>query len=439
MISLFTNSCVWLFVTAGLFTISCIAFPFVVHKLAKRQKSKPITRVLFVTQDLYIGGVERLILILCRSLKERTPCFLSVFAYDHESRQNRLTLVPDFLDLEVPVVLFKKPAGFSPKVIFKLRRTVIVNDIEVLHCHDLGSLMYAVFVKWLLLGRVRVIRTEHSFIHLTRNPRYRLYEKFFTRWADEVTAVSEEVKQTYVALGVVPKRILLIENGVAFPSNRYKLRSEKLSRRTALRKNLTGDAAKAVLRFQSKFWLLYLARLDPSKGQDQMVALWNKLSPHARGESALFLIGPEAVEGELSRIKSLIAEAYDRERIILLGGTSAPQGWLEASDIYISCSASEGMPLGPLEAAGAGLPLILSQIAGHQLFRPASRQFSLSSIEDGATHIEDVLVKLSCHEESFQRETWDCSKFLRERFSADNMAMQYEQLYRKHKAQTGGR
>ena len=40
--------------------------------------------------------------------------------------------------------------------------------------------------------------------------------------------------------------------------------------------------------------------------------------------------------------------------------------WLHAADVFVAPSLSEGMPNAVLEAMAAGLPLVLSDLAGHR-------------------------------------------------------------------------
>ncbi len=71
-----------------------------------------------------------------------------------------------------------------------------------------------------------------------------------------------------------------------------------------------------------------------------------------------------------------------------MGTTHRPELWLTSSDLALSCSEFEGMPLGPIEAAGAGLPMVLSEIPGHAVVKDASLQFPLGDHSEGARLVE---------------------------------------------------
>ena len=88
------------------------------------------------------------------------------------------------------------------------------------------------------------------------------------------------------------------------------------------------------------------------------------------------------------------------------------------------------MPLGPLEAAGAGAPVILSDIAGHQFLKEVSFPFSLNSLTDGARQIEKIYNSISKNDGSLYQDLWNRSESLRTRFSVDYMTGRYESIYR---------
>ena len=67
-------------------------------------------------------------------------------------------------------------------------------------------------------------------------------------------------------------------------------------------------------------------------------------------------------EGEgFDRLKN----TYCNDHIFMPGFKQNIDEYLQASDVYISCSKSEGLPNGVLEAMAVGLPVVLSDIPQH--------------------------------------------------------------------------
>lgn len=78
-------------------------------------------------------------------------------------------------------------------------------------------------------------------------------------------------------------------------------------------------------------------------------------------DSMLILIGDGELWNDCAIISNpavvMVGNVFDEEKYL---------SYLEASDIYVSSSTSEGLPTAVIEAMGAGLPVILSDIFPHQ-------------------------------------------------------------------------
>jgi hypothetical protein len=87
------------------------------------------------------------------------------------------------------------------------------------------------------------------------------------------------------------------------------------------------------------------------------------------------------------------------------------------------------MPLAPLEAAGSGLPLLLSRIPGHAFLNEYSLQFSLDDIQQGANHMASLFSRILDGGTLYQGQLWQKGNSLRQTFSVSAMAHKYAQLY----------
>ena len=188
-------------------------------------------RVLLFSQHLGVGGLERMVLSLGKTLKKGERWQVYVFSHDSDENAEKYTdrtLVGDFLSAGIPVDALKKGGGISVKTLFRLVTNIYRNSIDVIHSHDMGTLVYAVLANFLSLGRVRIVHTQHSFVHINRNKRYAFYEKLFTRFVHSLTVVNESMV-TSGKLGVAEERIHVINNGVSFSEAPLKDRGERAS------------------------------------------------------------------------------------------------------------------------------------------------------------------------------------------------------------------
>lgn len=105
---------------------------------------------------------------------------------------------------------------------------------------------------------------------------------------------------------------------------------------------------------------LYLARLTRAKGIVDLVEAFvgvANVMPHAH----LIVIGPDE-EGLLSKLKE--SWSAFKDRIHRLEYTHQPENYMSAADVFCLPSYREGFSLATIQAAGVGLPAIVSRIYG---------------------------------------------------------------------------
>jgi glycosyltransferase involved in cell wall biosynthesis/O-antigen/teichoic acid export membrane protein len=364
-------------------------------------------KVLILTQYLNIGGLERMILNLSQALRKQNSWQPTVWVYDEIPGAQ--TLDEAFLD--TPVVRKHKAQGFSFALPFQILGYCRKNQIDLIHAHDLGALIYAVITKFLSLGRLRVVYTLHSFVHLKKEKKYYFYEMFFGFFADVVTVVSPQLKEGFPNLGVFSPRIHVVENGIPLLEP-LKSPDEK----TALREKL-------LLSHSNSFWILNLARLHPGKGQVEALELWNHLPEEVQEKATLLFVGSETSKDFRGQLEAKAKQCRHSENIVFVGGSLEPDRWLLASDLMISASREEGLPLSPIEALSVGLPLFISKIVGHRLLEKYAVTFSLENLPAAAAQLQGLLQNLSLDYQVLK----PCE--ILDRFSAARMAESYAAYY----------
>ncbi|WP_423600006.1 glycosyltransferase [Roseateles sp. MS654] len=101
--------------------------------------------------------------------------------------------------------------------------------------------------------------------------------------------------------------------------------------------------------------VITVARLHPSKGVDILIRAF---VDRPAMDAALIIVGEGKCERQLRRL------AAGDPRIHLLGFRSDVDALLSASDIFVSPSREEAMPLAVLEAMRAGLPIVATATQG---------------------------------------------------------------------------
>ena len=88
------------------------------------------------------------------------------------------------------------------------------------------------------------------------------------------------------------------------------------------------------------------------------------------------------------------------------------------------------MPLAPLEAAGSGLPILLSDIEGHRFLKPWAHFFDPRNPRDGAQEIQKMINLLhKGGENGFIESRWAAASPLREQWGSQRMASSYARIF----------
>ncbi len=171
--------------------------------------------VVMMLQNFNVGGLERMALEICSGLKQ-AGAEVKVIAYDQGKADLEKTLYPKFQEAGLSLAVRSKGDGFSVRSLSWVAMRLNEACPDVLHCHDIGGMVYGILAKLLSAGKCRVVLTQHSFLHLESKRRYRWYERILSLFVDEIVVVSKKIEASYQDLGVRNRRFVHIPNGVSF-------------------------------------------------------------------------------------------------------------------------------------------------------------------------------------------------------------------------------
>lgn len=164
--------------------------------------------------------------------------------------------------------------------------------------------------------------------------------------ADAVFAVSQQLAEATVSLGVRRQKVHVVYQGVdnAFcPGDR-----------TAARAACGIDAADDLL--------LWVGRMSPVKGLDLLLDAFAKLS-QSRSPVRLALVGDGPLRTQLDRQARQLGIC---DRITMVGAVSPSQlpNWYRAADLTVLSSRSEGIPNVLRESLACGTPFVSTDVGG---------------------------------------------------------------------------
>lgn len=234
----------------------------------------------------------------------------------------------------------------------------IIREIrpDVLHTHTAKAGAVGRMAA-LMAGSARpsvVVHTFHGhvlrgYFSPAKTEAFRQLERWLARGSDALIAVSPEVRDDLVSLGVAPERkIAVVRLGLDFAARL----AAPADARLRLREELGIG--------QDDFLVAWLGRMTEIKRADDLLrafALGRARAP----EAALLMVGDGPLRPEL---EALAGELGIAGRTYFTGFRSDVGSIYAAADAVALSSANEGTPVSVIEAQAAGLPVVSTDVGG---------------------------------------------------------------------------
>lgn len=245
----------------------------------------------------------------------------------------------------IETVVIPQPYSFDFPWLFRAYRLLRERSIDVMHSHEFATNVYAS-----LLSRVTgipVITTVHGKNYYGERGRRRLAYRFVARQS-RMVAVSQDLKRFLMQRVAIPSdRIRVVHNGIDL--GRYAVQAEN---HRSVRNDLGIGPDQRVIGT--------VGNLFAVKGQ---VYLLRACQAVARTFPDFVLL----VAGEGDQLGALEKEASDlgiANNVKFLGFREDVPVLLQAMDIFVLPSLSEGLPLSVLEALSLQKPVVATNVGG---------------------------------------------------------------------------
>ena len=295
--------------------------------LKQKHKSKHPTRVVHLTHALAIGGLEKLLVEFARHTDRGR------FELKFVSFSGRGALADDIEALGWPVITMDQPEGLRPGAVLRIANLLRTWKADVLHTHDPKTLIYGAPAA--RLARVaHIVHTCHGNVLLPASRAARAFRLAFW-FADTMVCVSDGTVRQMAELGIDPRRMQVILNGID----------------TALF-DFAGPSPEG--------GGVTVARLSPEKDIDSLVRAM-AIIREAYPSFQLEIAGDGVCMSDLrARVRELGLEGH----VKFLGQVRDVRGVLEKSSLFILPSLTEGISLTLLEAMACGLPVVATRVGG---------------------------------------------------------------------------
>jgi glycosyltransferase involved in cell wall biosynthesis len=226
------------------------------------------------------------------------------------------------------------------------------HRVDIVHTHGKGPGLYGRLAARAL--GVPAVHTFHGIHYSAYAPSgRRLYlalERRLSRLSETIINVSASQEAEGVALGLFEReQSVVVMNGVDVDEIDSAVRQCGIGRDTL---GLSAD----------DFVLGCVSRWDPVKRFEILLQAVERLLNHVP-RLAVLLVGGGGEEG---RIRRLVAEKGIQDHVVFTGFLGNPMRVYGLLDLYVATSLKEGLPLAPLEAMAAGLPIVATDVPGHR-------------------------------------------------------------------------
>jgi glycosyltransferase involved in cell wall biosynthesis len=307
--------------------------------------------------------------------------------------------------IEVARVARPKP-GVDPMLVVRLSWWLRTHRVDLTHTHNRMALIYGAPAG--RLGGTAVVHTKHG-----NNPRggARLaLAKLSGRCVDAFVAVSPETaafaRQRHE---VDDRKLIVIPNGIEL--GRF---HPEPTARERVRRELGIDAGS---------WVIgTVGRIAPEKNHALLVrAAAPLLGPQLR----LVVAGDGPLMGPLSE---LVAELRVGAFVHLLGARRDVPDVLNALDVLVMSSSTEGLPLVVLEAMATGLPVVSTRVGGiPDVLDEGETGFLVPSGDEAA--LRDRIARLHADPAGTRAAGAKARSVAVARYSGERMQRDYLELY----------
>jgi len=296
--------------------------------------------VLQITHDLRIGGLQEVVVNICRSIDKSRFNVKVLCLRDKGPLSTKIEkLGIDVIEIE------KRPGKVDYFAFTKVAKIIKDNNIDVVHTHNTQPFVDGTLGA-LLAGRKLIVHTDHA-RDFPDKYRYMFAEWLMSQFAYKVVGVSAHTCENLRKYEhISSKKLQVIENGV--DGDIY-------------RKDIDYKKKCAELGISPDDLVIGLGvRLVEQKGISYLLHAMNKLISDY--PNIVLLI---AGEGDQRRaLEEMSVDLKLGKHVKFLGPRMDIDEILKVIDIYVLPSFWEGLPMVLLEAMASGCPIVATNVGG---------------------------------------------------------------------------
>ena len=296
----------------------------------------------------------------------------------------------------------------------KLKNLVQTNDYDIVHTHTpIASFITRLACKD--IKEIKVFYTAHGF-HFYKGAKlinwlvYYPIEKWLSRYTDTLITINKEDYDRAKKSKFKTNKTILM-NGVGINLDKFTPQTQE--KKFALRKEYGYK--------KDDFILIYVGELNANKNQNLIIEVADKLKnkiPNLK----LLLVGTGILE---EHYKSEVKNLNLQNQVEFLGYRNDVNKLMALSDISVSASKREGLPVNIMEAMATGLPVIVTDCRGNRdLVEHECNGYVIDEIKEVIEAIEKLNTSKSLREQFANN-----SLKLVQKYKIEKILKELEKLY----------
>lgn len=263
-----------------------------------------------------------------------------------------------YCDVKHVLPFERSPYKLSNLVVYKkLKKIIDLHAYTLIHCHTpMGGVIGRLSSKSARKKGTKVLYTAHGF-HFYKGASllnwliYYPIEKWLSKETDCLITINEEDYSNSIKKGLSVANIELV-HGVGVDLTKFS--PTNLEEKNRLRQKYKYD--------ENEFILLYIAELNKNKNQDFLIEVIDNLKTKIPNIKLLL-----AGDGDLEdKYKEKINNLNLNNNIEFLGFRKDISSLLKLSDIAVTSSRREGLPVNIMEAMATGIPVVATDCRGNR-------------------------------------------------------------------------
>lgn len=315
------------------------------------------------------------------------------------------------LGVETRVINCK--GSFNISFLRSLRDIIRTEEIDLIQAHLLGSSLYGSLAG--LWTRTPVISTFHGHVDVSPKERLRLLKFLIIQLGSKsIVAVTQKLRDMLIRVPtVLASKVITISNGIDTtlyaPGPAAPLRRDHDVPHNAIMIGCLGNVRRAKN---------YNLALETLKDLDD------------RGIDARLLIAGDDTNSLAEEHKQYAKELGVEDKVVWLGFYKDTPAFLNAIDIFLLSSSSEGHPLAITQAMAASVPIVATQCGVEEILTHGR---TAMLVECGSAHELGQKILNVYRDPSLKDRLTERARSVVERtFSLDAMFENYKTLYRAH-------